>query len=565
MKCRIALLLAAPLLLGASHGNQQSSPSTATPGAVDGRITNSQTGEPVTGANVHLYPQVVQGGTSSSLSTGTHLDGGFRFDSVSPGSYFVIAEQSAYTSSGPVLTIRVHEGEQVSNISLQLNPLATITGKVVSDDAAPIPDVQVTIYTTYDWRGHPQLRPAGSATTDKDGVFQLRQIRPGRYFLAADPNRGKAVENRPRDGQDQNGQSQDYTLARTFYPDSSSLDGATTLDITPGQNAAGTIIQLKRTALHYVQGRIENLDPSEASDARVSLAPRGSLPMAGLATTVKAAKDGSFTIHHVEPGSYTLWLTSTSDQGMGGSRRQKLMARQNIDVSAMDVTDVVLSVSPPISLTGKVTLASGPAQGLAQIWVAFVPAGEAMFGSYRNVAVDRDGAFVVPELDPGEYKLVVQGAPPGSYVQSVQYNRQDAMINGIDLAEGGGGEVDVVLRMGAGEIDGTVQVAFSDIPRIGGVGVLIPDQVAVDGSGTLIGSISPAGHFVIRNVPPGHYSVVVTARWSSVWQNASFLREVARQGASIDVQENTHVQVEAPIIPEQDTQQTAYRLGLSSE
>lgn len=557
MRFGIVALLAASLPVAVAQATQQANHPDAVPGSVDGRVTDSQTGEPVSGANVHLYPQIVQGGVSSSPTTQTRADGSFRFDAVTPASYFVVADQSAYTSSGPGLTIRVHSGQQISNLRLQLHPLATITGKVVEDDGTPAAGVLVTAYSIYDWRGHVQLRAGPIATTGEDGSYWLQKIAPGKYFVDANPSLMKAPERK----RELKGQDQEYDLVRTFYPKSLNPDGAASLDVTPGQIAAGTDIHLQRAASHRVQGRIEQLEPK--ADAAVSLAPHGSLPLAGLSVSVKPAKDGSFAIDRVVAGSYTLWLIATSSSPQAGrGRGQKLMARQNIDVAAEDVTGIVLNVSPPISLAGRVTIDGGPVQSTAQMRLAFIPGGEAMFGSYVSVNVNSDGSFSVPGLDPGEYKVTVQNAPVGSYVQSVQYNRQDVTTSGIDLSEGGAGEVDVVLRMGASEVDGTVEGIEGPAS---GIGILVPDQVAPDGSGTLLANVTAAGNFTIRNVPPGHYSVFVIAHWTGLWQNGAFLREVQREGASVDVQENSRVQIQVPFIPDEDIARTASRLGLSVE
>jgi hypothetical protein len=559
MKLRMFVFVLAPLL---TTGQQSTQPA-GEPGSVDGRVTNSQTGEPVPGASIHLYPQIMQGASNSPLTAATQADGGFHFENVPPGSYFVAAEQSSFSNSSPAVLIQVAGGQAVLNVALPLRPLATITGKVLDEDGRPVPQVQVTVYTAYDWRGRTQLRSGTSATTGKDGTYQLSKVAPGRHFLEADPSSDNSA---PQTGTSET-QNASYELVRTFYPESLSLEAASALDITPGQNAAETVIHLQRAATHRVQGKVEELQPDSAAlNANVSLAPRGTLPLAGISRTVKAAKDGSFAVDHVVSGNYTLWVTLGAVPAPGQpsiGARSKLLARQNIDVSAEDVTGIVLSVSPAVSLTGKLVLDSAGAQNLGLVRVAFIPGGEALFGSYASASVNPDGSFSVANLDPGEYRTAVQGAPAGSYVASIQYNRQDVTKTGIDLSQGGGGEVDVLLRMGAGEVDGTV--ATNGIGRASGIAVLVPEQIPPDGSGSLMGQLAITGKFLIRNVPPGRYFAVVVQRLTGVWQNPIFLREVQSESAAVEVQENGRIQVQAPVLSDQDVQQTAARLGLSTD
>lgn len=534
-----------------------------TPGSVEGRVTNSVTGDPISGATVHFYAQSVNPNASSSPTAATQADGSFRIDSLPPGSYFAVAEQSSFTNTASGVVVRVGSGQQVSNVALQLKPLGSISGKVVDENGNPVASARVTAYATYDWRGHTQLRAGQNTTTGKDGTYQLKKLVPGRYFLAADPEAAAAPEAQDS-AQPRNASP---ALVATFYPNTLSLDGAAAIDIAPAQNAAGIAIHLLRSASHRLQGKVEEIEGDGATlKATLSLSPQGTLPWAGLSKTVKAAKDGTFSFDQVIPGAYTLWLTAAVAGG-GGSRGgsvQKLLARQNIDVTAEDVTGIDLPILPPVSLTGKVVLDPSGTQNLARVRIALIPGGETMFGSYARANVNADGSFSIPRVDPGEYRVSVQGIPQGSYVQSVEYNRQDVTKTAIDLSQGGGGELDITMRMGAAEVDGTVEAAGSSGP-VYGIAVLVPEQVASDGSGTLVGTVMPNGSFVVQNVPPGRYFALAVPRFTGVWQNVSFLREIEKAGTSVDVQENSRAQVQAPLISNQDIQQTAARLGLESE
>ncbi|MBV8069754.1 MAG: carboxypeptidase regulatory-like domain-containing protein [Acidobacteriaceae bacterium] len=556
MRARLLMLFVVALLEAA----QQTQAPDVVPGTVDGRVMNAQTGEPISGASVHLYPQIVQGRSSSALDAVSGADGSFRFENVPAGSYFVVANAPSFTDSGRTQVVRLRSGEQLSNMAVQLHPLAKVTGKVVDENGAPMPGVQVSVYSTYDWRGHPQLRLGPGATTDKEGRFQLTKINPGHYFLAADPSTIDAPE---RDEHDAG-----LVAVRTFYPKAVTLDAATPLDIVAGQDVTGIAIQMQRAAIYRVQGKIEaEAAGASTMNAKIALVPRGTLPLAGLSQTVKAAKDGTFSIERVVPGNYTLWLTA-SPGGAEDTRKakwQKLLARQNLEVANGDVTGVVLAAASPAAFDGKIAFSGGYEQTFAQMKIAFAPGGEAMFGSYVSANVKADGSFSVPAVDPGEYTVTLQNIPAGSYVQSIQYNHQDVTTSGLDLSDGGGGELDITLRMGAGEVDGTIDATSFGEGQPSGIGVLVPDQIAPDGSGTRVAPVTANGRFVMRNVPPGHYSALLIGRWTGVWQNPVFLREMQRLGVGVDVEENSHVQVQVPLLAPEDVQHTAARLGLDPD
>ncbi len=544
------------------------------PGAVEGHVTNAQTGEPISGASVSLFPQMSRGGGAQPQRTVTQADGEFRVESLPPGSYFLVANDSSYASSGSGLVIKVDSGQQISNLAIQLQPMGAISGKVVDSDGNPAPGASVTVFGTYNWRGQQQLRATGSAAAGENGEYTVKNIAPGRYFVAAEPGSEKPAKGKEASGASE-AQPPDnvYGLVSTFFPKSLSLDGATALDVAAGQNASGTVIQLQRAATHVVKGRVEAaVAPGPLLRATVSLAPRGALPFTGLAKTAKPEKDGSFAIDRVVAGNYTLWLTGSiegeSTARNRPARLQKLLARQELDVGAEDVSGIVLAVLPPIALTGRITLDGSPGanvnQTFANIRLTLVPGGDAPFGAFQSVNVNADGSFAVQSLDPGEYRVVVSNMPAGSYVHSVQYNRQDVTTTSIDLSGGGGGEVDVTLRMGAAEVDGTVE-AGGEGAAGPGVAVLVPETLAPDGSGTLFGSVLTTGTFAIRNVPPGNYHALAIQRISGLWQNVDFLHEIEREGTPVEVQENGHMQVQVQMIPGQEIQQTATRLGLNAQ
>jgi hypothetical protein len=265
----------------------------------------------------------------------------------------------------------------------------------------------------------------------------------------------------------------------------------------------------------------------------------------------RVGRDGTFGFKSVLPGSYTLWLIGSFHQYRGF----RLLGRQDVDVSASNIDGIVLSLTPPVNLVGHISADGIGKQRLGQLRVNFVPSGEVMFGNFQSAAVDEDGNFTVQNLAPGTYSVRATNVPAGAYVKEVDFNRQDVTTSGLDVSLGGGGEIEIAIHSGAGEVDGTVQG--------GNLAILVPDDVASDGYGTLTGQVS-GNTFAIRNVPPGHYYAYAVNQWDSVWQNADFLREIQREGIGIDVQDNARVQVELSAIDPDEVEAIAARLGLST-
>lgn len=560
--------------LGAAVLAAQSAVPSGLPGTVEGRVSNAVTGEPVAGASVHLFPFGRRGATGSQAQTAaTQRDGIFHFDSVPRGTYFLIAGADGYvTTRGRLRGERlvVDSGQQITDVSVQLTPQGSISGKVLDENGQAVPGARVEAYTTYVMRGKLQLRRGNSATANEAGEYTLKKLNPGKYYLSAESALSKESSKQSQEpaleetGKKKPTTANDVGYVRTFYPSGLDVQSATPFELTSGQQGAGADIRLKRAMTYRVQGKV-------AADggmrvATVLLSPRGTLDANVLGASTHVAKDGTFELKDVLPGSYTLWLIGTYSPEQVSPRHYagfRLLARQDVDVTASNINGIVLSLTPPLNLTGHISAEGIDKQRLAQVRVNLVPSGDVMMGSFQSAAVDQDGNFAVQNLSPGTYSVRVSNSPAGTYVKEVDYNRQDITVDGLDASLGGGGEVDIVIRSGAGEVNGTVQSDSSETANPATIVVLVPDNVAADGYGTLTGPVS-GNAFTIRNVPPGHYYAYAIGQWESAWQSVDFLREIQRAGTSIDVRENARVQVELPVLAPDDLEGARARLGFSA-
>lgn len=568
------LLLLAPLF-AAAQANQPSIANESAaqpPGSVDGRVTNAKTGDGISGATVRLIPMGPRGSTSTVRSGTSQADGTFTVDGLAPGIYLVMASQPNFTP-GPNggqahTTVNVDPGQSVSNISLQLTPIGRIRGTIVDDEGNPVQGAEVEAFSTYLVRGKNQLRRISQVRTDEKGKFTVKAGMLGRYYIAAQPEDAPA----PAKTEDQKPGTEQpaLDLVRTFYSKALDIENATAVDLTPDQDAPDITIQLVRSAAHHIRGRIEGLTfDGRFRGPLITLAPRGSGGSDGLGTVARFEKDGTFDFPKVIPGSYTLNVTGTAptdNASAGQSRmisRARLLARQDIYVGGDDVNGIVLTIIPLINLSGRVAIDGLDNADLSSVRVNLFPSAVGAGGGVQTIVVQRDGSFEIANLAPGQYMVQVLGSPSGTYIRSITYNRQDITTTGIDLTQGGAGEIDVVLRSGTGEVDGALQTSAQIASTT--VMVLVPDTLAIDGSGVLIANMQSSSSFVLRNVPPGHYYAYAVERWSPLWQNPDFLRSIQNQGTTIDLPENGHLQVQLSLISTEQVEAAAVPLGLATQ
>lgn len=161
-------------------------------GSISGQILDPQ-GQPVAGAMIETrdttwtddyFTAVVLGDqfptNASTKQARSDASGQFRIDGLTPENYQIRVK----TENFPELVradLRVVEGGNLNVGQIKLEAGGTVTGTVVGADGQVVPGAQI------------QLRPDGIRTglpmrtgkADAQGVFVLRNVRPGNYKIAA--------------------------------------------------------------------------------------------------------------------------------------------------------------------------------------------------------------------------------------------------------------------------------------------------------------------------------------------------------------------------------------------
>ncbi|MBV8820648.1 MAG: carboxypeptidase regulatory-like domain-containing protein, partial [Acidobacteriaceae bacterium] len=497
---------------------------------------------------------------SKPYGTVTDGDGKFIFEVLDPGRYTLSAERAGYLRqaygakagqmNGSTLTLA--PGQHMSAIAITMAPQAVLMGRVLDEDGEPMGRAQIRVLQMGYRQGKrgPIVRMGNG--TDENGQFRITGLSPGRYFVCAGVPFARSSVEALRSASASHPQTkaprEDY--APTCYPNSSDVEGATLIDLPAGREVSGLDIRLRKSTVVRVKGQISGGVPGNSYDQiQVSLQSAGDSATVLFGGSVQVNRKGNFELPSVHPGSYR--LVAMNYQG-----QTQTLGVQPLEVGTEDIQDVVLSLVPPSDLKGRIILEGDPkppAPGETppapplmhvQLYSRDVP----NFYGYATAA--DDGTFTIANVAPARNYTLTVSVPPGGYVRSVRLGEQDMPQHSIDLSSASGSELQINVKMAAGEVDGSVTDGNSQ-PASGAVITIIPDppnpelqylyhQTRTDQNGA----------FQVKSVAPGNYTVYAWEELESGAQfDPDFLKPFSSKSEHVTMSENGRAQLNLTRIP----------------
>ncbi len=495
-------------------------------------VINSVTGDPVKKATVTL--QALE--RPSNHAAVTDSAGHFHFDSVEPGNYQAIANRDGFMSprmprdpwSKP---IAVTEEHQVKDLVIKLVPLAVVSGHVFDEDGDPMARAQVQalryVYRPGDVR---QLNPAGFASTNDLGEYQLLDLEPGQYyFLAAVHPRLAGLPLHTR------GATPELTYPDTLYPSAMHAEQATASRVGPGTQLTGIDFRVHKVPAYHVRGKVvDGRTGQPIRNTRIRFQSRESV----FFDRVQVQENGTFDARGVIGGSYI--LVCQTPEG--------LSTQQSVNVGDHDVDDVLLVLRPPSEIAGTVRREGPPPQQEVTVQVAL---NQLEIGSQESPTVNADGRFAM-KVTPAVYQIFV-ACGAGAYVKSMHFGDQDVTGGKIDLTQPASGALNIVCRTDVGQIQGSVQNEHGEAAPAALITVS-PDGEHQGRRDLLYQLTSDQnGKFDYRDIAPGDYKVFA---WESgdemMTQSAEFRKAFESRAASVNVSPAGHVSVQLKLIPAAD-------------
>jgi carboxypeptidase family protein len=158
------------------------------PASVEGVAIKAGTTEPIAHARVMLTS--VEGRLTDTRVADTDERGRFAFRGVAAGAYRLLAQHDAFVRAAG-RTVTIAPGQSLRDLVVAMTPTGVITGRVVDEYGAPVPDVYVRAS---------QKDSTFEATTNDLGEYRLFGLPPGAYVVSAAPYPAARIENEMKVG-----------------------------------------------------------------------------------------------------------------------------------------------------------------------------------------------------------------------------------------------------------------------------------------------------------------------------------------------------------------------------
>jgi len=354
------------------------------------------------------------------------------------------------------------------NQRLELAENAVISGRVLDRHGDPVERAAVELNQG---EGFVQRQ-----LTNDRGEYRMGGVLPGSYFVRASPAILRTPIERRSDG------STELHYAQTFYPGTTDSDGASRVELRPGQKTEGIDIRLLPYPILRVSGVVTGQPPGPCD------------------VTLNLARDGGYldVDHRLQNGRFTIWRLSPGRYNLFAQCGNVVSAPVEFEVATTHVEGLELTLIAPFTLRGRLVwerrLSDEKFLGMAVSFSAR--------HSGQSALATAEGTFVWDDIFPARYWVEVGNGPPGTFVKSVRVGTQ--LSDGVASfpRDPGAEEVVITLATDGAQVSGVVEDAKG--PIAGVMLALVP--LRYDGfPRARFATTGSDGRYRIDTIPPGDY------------------------------------------------------------
>jgi len=517
------------------------------PYRIAGKVVNAVTGDAVRRATVAV---LAESDSHTIASVETDGEGHFALERLPAGKYQLTASKRGFRTAfydeheefnSAVVT---GAGQDTSGLVFRLVPGAVLHGVVTGDGGDPVEGAKVMLFE------RPQL-PAASpgkgaritqvdaATTDDTGAYEFEGLPAGDYLLAVTAEPWFALHHFAGDGRRQPGPDAnadknaalDVAYPVTFFDATTDDQAATRILLKEGGREEADISLHAVPALHMV---VETPQKQDGSIARAELRQTifGIETSAESARFLDAMKTGTVEFSGVAPGRYELL------QGFP----PRLAELDATDSGQVDASAGVPVFSVSGSLRNGRSSSSPQGAGLPEdITVSLKP----LLGTVGRAPVQGTvmrGAFSFPSVPAGNWEMGVENGGVQLAILSISAGGQTQAGNRVIVKDKPLSLV-VTLGLGGTRIEGFVRKSGKGVA--GAMVVLVPKDPVLLRALARRDQSDSDGSFSLREVAPGHYSVVaIEDGWLLDWARPGGLAGYLARGIEVTVTDKSGKQVE---------------------
>jgi protocatechuate 3,4-dioxygenase beta subunit len=439
---RAAVLLAAFVFLQTPVRDGAASTSRGSAVIAGRLVSGSDSHTPIRRARVTLRA-VDSSWTDTTVSDD---NGQFRFDRLASGPYRLTATKPAFlrASYGETqpnragVALALADGQQLTTIVMPMWKGAVIAGTI--RDASGEPAAHVEVHVVGRAVGRTVWTREEFAMTDDHGRYRIFGLLPGEYVVASTPRSlihgsltettsasvrwaesmlrspSSAVPAPPNPGT--------VGYANVFYPGTTDEADATVLTLAPGDERVGIDLQIQHVTVGSVEGTV--IDPSgrPVENVELFMTPTTGVILAFSSLFESFSTPSAF--RGVPPGEYVIIARTTGPShgglaavdiavraGVAGvevatSQQPKsgaMWATTTVSTSGRDVTGVVLTLQPTISVTGRIAFDASsrtpPDFTDLRLALTAVPGSQRLSVGAGTATIAADGSFTINGLVPG--------------------------------------------------------------------------------------------------------------------------------------------------------------------
>jgi hypothetical protein len=318
--------------------------------------------------------------------------------------------------------------------------------------------------------------------------------------------------------------------------------------------------RLRQEPVFHVRGRVvDAVSGQPPANASISITPREQFGGGVFSSSAPYNRsDGTFQLNDVLPGSYYVraQIPIRLEPGATNGPPRPPSGVMAVDVAGSDLENVLITIYPPVSITGRVRVDAQTNPSFDRVRVSLQSPGPITASPPPQPAtVNADGTFVIESVLPGEYQVALVGALPtgtGSsqqlYLKEARFGAIDALSGVISISGPVSDQLQVVLAADGAKLTGSVTDARQQpVPQ--SQIVLVPSHrerrdlykaTRTDAS----------GHFTLPLVPPGSYKIFAgDIQLMDSFYDPSVFAKLDSKGTPIEVGNSASSNVDLRLIP----------------